>query len=247
MSSRASIYPGTGDCYQRISLPLMNNLELESSRSEKAWDSSFICDYDRGFWNENSLTYARKGTSCPILTTRFYRKKQNLYSTDLFYLANREIFGRSHQYSSLSDNCISLVRVTPCKSIRSIRSIPRTNNFFFSAEELLLLLFFFYVINYNIYRTNTYTTYSANIILTSLYIYIALLILTVFKQANRTNTYTTYNTSNIIFFLIYLFFFFRTNRLLYLHNCTYIIYLSYLKNNFYTTYNAVITLQQLRW
>ena len=45
--------------------------------------------------------------------------------------------------------------------------------------------------NYNIYRTNTYTTYNTNIILTSLYIYIALLILTVFIQANRTNTLLT--------------------------------------------------------
>ena len=31
----------------------------------------------------------------PILSIRFYRKKQNFYWTSLFYLANREIFGRS--------------------------------------------------------------------------------------------------------------------------------------------------------
>ena len=65
---------------------------------------------------------------------------------------------------------------------------------------LFIYLFFFNVIDYNIYRTNTYTTYSTNIILTSLYIYIALLILTVFKQANRTNTYTTYNIICCSFF-----------------------------------------------
>ena len=70
--------------------------------------------------------------------------------------------------------------------------------FCFFIYLFLFCFCFFNVIDYNIYRTNTYTTYSTNIILTSLYIYIALLILTVFKQANRTNTYTTYNTSNII-------------------------------------------------
>ena len=47
------------------------------------------------------------------------------------------------------------------------------------------------------FRTNTYTTYNTNILLT--YIYIALLILTVFIEASKTNTYTAYNTSIIIF------------------------------------------------
>ena len=42
---------------------------------------------------------------------------------------------------------------------------------------------------------------------TYLYIYIALVILTVFKQANNTKTYTTYNTSNIIFFYNLCFFY----------------------------------------
>ena len=70
---------------------------------------------------------------------------------------------------------------------------------------------------------------------TYLYIYIALVILTVFKQANRTKTYTTYNTSNIIFFYN-LCFFLLTNRFLYLHNCTYIIYLKMLALLFFFSF-----------
>ena len=71
--------------------------------------------------------------------------------------------------------------------VKCVFSIPR----FF-----IYFLFLFY----NIQRTNTYTTYNTNIILTYIYIDITLLILTLFIQANRINTYTTYNTyiTNII-------------------------------------------------
>ena len=87
---------------------------------------------------------------------------------------------------------------------------------------MVFIYLFIYLFIYKIYRTNTYTTYNTNIILT--YIYIALLIHTVFIQVSRTNTYTTYNTSIIIFF-INLLVFLLTNRFLYLHDCTYIIYI----------------------
>ena len=86
------------------------------------------------------------------------------------------------------------------------------------------LFFFFNLFIYNIYRTNTYTTYNTNIILT--YIYIALLILTVFMQASRTNTYTTYNTSIIIFFI---------NLFVFLLTLFTLEYLRYLQNNIFTT------------
>ena len=99
------------------------------------------------------------------------------------------------------------------------------------------IFFIFYnLFIYNIYRANTYTTYNTNIILT--YMYIALLILTVFIQASRTNTYTTYNTSIIIFFfLIYLFFYLQIASSTY---TTVLIlftleYLRYLQNNIFTT------------
>ena len=48
---------------------------------------------------------------CPMLSTRFYRKKQRFYSTDLFYLAKREFFERSAKESFLSAICISLTTV----------------------------------------------------------------------------------------------------------------------------------------
>ena len=45
-------------------------------------------------------------------------EKQKFYSTDLFYLVNGEIFWTIRQESFLSDNCISLVRVTPLQVCR---------------------------------------------------------------------------------------------------------------------------------
>ena len=85
------------------------------------------------------------------------------------------------------------------------------------------------------YRTNTYTTYNTNIILT--YIYIALLILTVFIQASRTNTYTTYNTSIIIFFIKLFVFYLQMASSTYTTVLTLFTleYLRYLQNNIFTT------------
>ena len=89
---------------------------------------------------------------------------------------------------------------------RAKQTNKRTNQLFLYVQKSTDNCFYLFIyLFYNIYRTNTYTTYNTNIILT--YIYVALLILTVFIQASRTNTYTTYNTSIIIVLLIYLFFY----------------------------------------
>ena len=72
---------------------------------------------------------------CPILSTGFYRKKQKFYSTDLFYLVNREIFGRSDKLSFLSDNCISLLRVTPCKFVDSADWFYSANGKFYLRPD----------------------------------------------------------------------------------------------------------------
>ena len=45
---------------------------------------------------------------CPILSTRFYRKKNKFYLIDSFYLTNRDFLGRSARKSFLSAICISL-------------------------------------------------------------------------------------------------------------------------------------------
>ena len=76
---------------------------------------------------------------------------------------------------------------------------------------------------------------NTNIILT--YIYIALLILTVFIQASRTNTYTTYNTSIIIFFINLFVSYLQIASSNYTTVLTLFTleYLRYLQNNIFTT------------
>ena len=74
---------------------------------------------------------------CLILSTRFYqkKKKQKIYSTDLFYLANREIFGRSDKQGFLSNNCISLVKVTLCNIVDSADQFYSANGKFYLGPD----------------------------------------------------------------------------------------------------------------
>ena len=53
---------------------------------------------------------------------------QTFYSTDLFYLVNREIFGRS-------ENCISSVKVIPCKFVDSADSFYSASGKFYLRPD----------------------------------------------------------------------------------------------------------------
>ena len=107
MSKRAGIQPYlTNHCLRATSVTILSDHDCEVRHIKAVTghkSDSLIESYNQRPSLEQqermsstvSNFHSLKEHPCPILSTRFYRKKQKFYLTDLFYLGNREIFGRS--------------------------------------------------------------------------------------------------------------------------------------------------------